>query len=1222
MPIRIHPQVVKLFLGLVQPPKNCQMYSNCLDTWSQGGLAVVDDHQLLLTGITTKKSIQAEAEEVYEDRMRILRTDNPHFYDPLDQFHLGFAGFQFGEQQEFLPVQDKLMIWKCSEHDANREAPMHLLGMEGMLSAMLVGGYFGVVLPKKWLGRQMTYMRWWQDHCATVARIKLPVGAVKWYDDRFEGLTPIRFPMPKIIDPEKKDELIAHESLEPEWQLFVFHRPAVYSKRTPRSEPLARIMPFAEFRFTPFIFPLETLQNDSIDECTKKFFRHDWWRNSVSLWRTMLEEHHNHSILGTYRTKAFGLNEQQDFWIFNPSEKAQHVIHRVPKAADLYEISKSGKRIPKDIRGVQIKFGSSVRIQPTSQYAIGALLDLKSQMGMEKNEDGDMEFSFDRMLYRKSFSEVRDEVIERIYEVGLVPYMTENDHHRMERQERWLSIQLTPSERMVHVGARTEEEQLDNPNNWEWMYEDIGIQATFPELYHMWAKRARQMNIHRFVNDFQFRDVVYLAIRQSQVLGDVPGLGKTRQALFASILRCARKVLIICPGKLIGTWQDEIRDTIVPFARMQKRDWQGNVIDPTVNVIEWGRDLTESHLARFNIIGIDKLKETPRDGRFYRCPVCGTVAYCKDAGKLMTCPGDANLDEDDPKRCSYLLKAWQEENRPIKGERPGRRKYRQITNDLGEVILKVNGTKYPLDKAWFKKFGEPLPKNFPLETVQVIDERRPKPAIPLMEQQESMYSKMIRLQTGMIDDPNRPGEQKPVYKMVKRPFHVKWTFAEQVRWMFPFVIADELHYIANEESKRNQAVEHVTGATRIGLTGTPMKGYPEKILPLLNWVFDRAVFPDYRDYDPEGMERFKKKYELVVHVDATELADGRMAGGQKKRLPKINNAELFQNEMSPLILRRIRNEPEVVACIPPYRIVRERVEVPMDEEHKTYYRKWLQVFAEWWAEMKREKEGQNVEKGNILTKLTYLANASFIPHFMLDSILGGKDEEGAAWARMIGKYKGPPVAKMKHAWKLIREAKHLGEKSLVFSYRQRNSDLGHHWSTKNGINSMVVDGRDSIKVKTGMDRSERHLKVQRFRSNAYDVMWAGTGALAEGMNIPEANHGIVMDATWDDVSIRQAIGRMLRIQQQRTVYAHYLMHHGAIDSYMFALSELKARSGDEAIDFMPFDDFHVGMVPDIQQYADAIVDGTQDKLARKMWTAIDFMQKKEEEEGDYGQASD
>lgn len=1227
---RVNPGVVNLFLSLLQPPKNTQLYSNAIDPWARGGAAFLDDRDVMLTGIAKSKAMQLEFEELFRNRMKVIRTDNPEYYDPPDQFHLGFAVHPFGERQEHIPVQDKLGIWKCSEHDPNRIAPAHVIGMEGLLRAVLCGGYFGVVVPKSWIGKRMSYMRWWQNHAALVANIKLPAGAVAWdygaqWREEVPGVDPVRMALPRSVHPETErvdreflalppedQRKIIGEDYSPEWRLCIFQKPTIYSDLTPRSAKIGNLMPFAEYRYSPFIFTLESFSSESIKSAMVKFFRHDWWKNNVNLWNQMLGEQDWHPDIGTTRTTAIGIPEKTNQFIFDAKPEYQQQLVVVDKAADI-----------KDNLGVQIKFGSRVRLTPRSGYAIGAVLDIKARGGMEANEEGQQEFTLDRELARRPFPELRDEVIAKICDAGLTPYMTANDFHRMKKRERWLSIQLTPTERDVHVGAHTEEEQIKDPGNWETMYDDVGMRSTFPELIEMWMKRAKQMKIDRFVNEFQLRDIVYQAIYQSHLNGNVPGLGKTRETLFTAILRGVTKMLIIVPSKLIGTWQDEIRDVIVPYARLQKRNWQGKIIDPTVNVIEYGADLAESNLAMFNLIGMDKLKQTPRDGLFYKCPECGTIVFSKYKDSVITCPGDANSPgrpmEEFKKQCSQRLVNWREENRYIPGERQGRRKYRVFFDENGNEILRINGTKYPWQKAWAKKFGEAPPDNFPVERMKVVDERRPRPDIPICEATPVMHSKMIRYRSGTEID-KITNEEKPIFKYKKRDFHVKWTFAELVRWRFNFVAADELHHYANESSKRNQALEHVTGSTRIGLTGTPMKGYPEKILPLINWVFPREVFPDYREYDPEGTARWNKKYQLVVNIDATELADGTMSGGERKRLPKINNPELFQAEMSSLILRRVRHEPEVVRSVPPYEIQRNYIEVPMDEQHKLYYQKWLNAFSEWWAEMKRERDGVNVEAGSILTKLTYLSNASFIPHYMLDPIYKGADIEGKKWAKIIGPYKGPVVGKMRKAWELVREAIGRNEKTLVFSYRTKNSDLGHLWCKKQGFASMTVDGRDSLTVKSGNDRTERHLKVQQFRERDYQVMWAGTNALAEGMNIPEANNGIVMDYYWEDIAIRQAIGRMLRIQQQKKVTANYLLHLGAIDSYMAALSLLKARSTDEAIDYMQFDDFHVGMVPDIRAYADAIVDGTTNVLTRKMWTAIDFMTKKKDEEGDYDNA--
>jgi hypothetical protein len=85
----------------------------------------------------------------------------------------------------------------------------------------------------------------------------------------------------------------------------------------------------------------------------------------------------------------------------------------------------------------------------------------------------------------------------------------------------------------------------------------------------------------------------------------------------------------------------------------------------------------------------------------------------------------------------------------------------------------------------------------------------------------------------------------------------------------------------------------------------------------------------------------------------------------------------------------------------------------------------------------------------------------------------------------------------------------------------------------------------------------------------------------------------------------QALGRMIRPQQKKDIFAHFLMHEGTVEEYMIALCYLKKRSHDEGIDGISFDDITSEMIPDFSQYADSIVDGTEHILKRKMWLQVE-----------------
>jgi SNF2 family DNA or RNA helicase len=59
--------------------------------------------------------------------------------------------------------------------------------------------------------------------------------------------------------------------------------------------------------------------------------------------------------------------------------------------------------------------------------------------------------------------------------------------------------------------------------------------------------------------DYQEEGVEFLAARRRAYLADVPGLGKTAQAIMAARLIRARNTLIVCPASAVAVWQDEYR---------------------------------------------------------------------------------------------------------------------------------------------------------------------------------------------------------------------------------------------------------------------------------------------------------------------------------------------------------------------------------------------------------------------------------------------------------------------------------------------------------------------------------------------------------------------------------------------------------------------------------------------------------------------------------------
>lgn len=1199
--------IAALFLALLRPIKNCSLYCPTVDSaiypLGRSAFDLLNLRGFRIAGITNNQSVSQYLTD--EEKVSLVETDDPNLIDVQDEFHYALALPQFqvdpiNNRPTYPVLRDQMCNYECSKGFTNRETPLHLILLEQMLKATLVGGYFAAVLPKKWIGNQMMYMRWWIDNAAQVARIALPSSAVQVRQYLYGNEHFCSHPDHQRCEHGYQEfdgqefSRLKHHCQDPhhfEWvdgpdmELHIWQHPLLKLEvsKLANSFRMARKLTFAEFRYSTYIASVEDLSEYGVEKAWQRFSGNEWYRNNIKLWNRFLEDVYADS--SAYRlSRSYAPNL--------PSPKNVYHLPITEKMTDNVRIIKSVDDVKTDSHAVIIKPFSPIKIRPLSSIGRCMLHEFFISMGGEPDDresannngnTGNWVYTVKKLLNREPYVNVKEWLIKGLRERGLQPCILANDWQKLQRRIRNINVQLTPQERLipVHIISTGPNGEEIKETIWETVFEEIGMKAMHPELLHMWSQRAKKMKLHMpgMSFGFQFENIAYLAAKQSSLFSDEPGLGKTRQTLFVSLLRCAEKVLLVVPAKLIGIWQEEIEQLITPYVRRQRLNWQRKPMKSDYQIIEWADQCSPDRLKSINIISYDKLKSTPRDGKFYKCPRCGMIAYSAKGMKEIPCPGNVDkYPEDDPRQCSNLIKAWREDC-----VNKGLRKYK--VSLLTSKKVHWNST----------------------DPCKIIDQRPAKPKIPMMQPQKHMYKKLRKVVTGYREDES--GRKTPMYATRERDFHVKWTFAELLRWSFNHVSADEALYMKNADTKRSQAIKHVCGQSRYTLTGTPIKGFPQSVLSMLNWTLDREVFPLYREYERGGQYRFLAKYKTEVRVGGSSQDTGKA-----KQIPKINNPELFQSEIAPFMRRNTRSQPNVLRDIPKKEIDIDCLKVPMDEEHRAYYQKWIDVFIEWWELMKQEEEGKSA-RGELIVKLSYLRNASNIPHFMLEKIAHSKDAQFKQWAQLIGPYKSKQLPQKFVAMQnMVKEIAKKRDKVIVFSSRRANTDLGFKWAEKIGLPSLVVDGRVPLEIKIKTNRSERQERVDKFRYQDYTVMWAGLTALAEGMNIPEANHGIFMDYSWEPTEWMQALGRMIRPQQTKTIYGRFLCHDGTIDDYMAAWCLLKQKAMEEGVDYMEFDDFSAEMIPDIHQYADAIVDGTEAVLKQKMWLAVDKIRSDAREE--------
>ena len=103
---------------------------------------------------------------------------------------------------------------------------------------------------------------------------------------------------------------------------------------------------------------------------------------------------------------------------------------------------------------------------------------------------------------------------------------------------------------------------------------------------------------HDGLYDYQKAGVEFLAHRRRAYLADVPGLGKTAQALVAADLVDAKNIVVVCPASAIPVWQQEA-----------KRWWRPHM-GRRMTITSYGKLIRSDPLGRLDLVILDEAHYT------------------------------------------------------------------------------------------------------------------------------------------------------------------------------------------------------------------------------------------------------------------------------------------------------------------------------------------------------------------------------------------------------------------------------------------------------------------------------------------------------------------------------------------------------------------------------------------------------------------------------------
>lgn len=375
-------------------------------------------------------------------------------------------------------------------------------------------------------------------------------------------------------------------------------------------------------------------------------------------------------------------------------------------------------------------------------------------------------------------------------------------------------------------------------------------------------------------------------------------------------------------------------------------------------------------------------------------------------------------------------------------------------------------------------------------------------------------------------------------------------------------ICDEGGLLSNSHSQQSEAVGSLKVKRTYVMDGTPIRGYPRDMLPLLQATTGGAMAhqPYSNDNRAEinsalaksarhsmrGVDAFREEFCVFEWVTNEFKED--LQKGAKREIPRIKSPGAFRQLLNPSVFRILRGQPEVsdyVCTKEPQRLAPELVE--WDRHHLEYYLKVATEFSQWYIRQREALKGTAKGLGleAILARISAVEKAANAPMMEIEGA-------GAPYSAL--------TSKMRRLVRRLSIRAAEGRKSIVYIQNPIVIDRIAIELEKAGIECVKFHGQMDIKART------RDLH-ERFRKGSAKVLlssWVGQ----RGLNLPEASCVIFYSRNWSAVAEEQAIARILRPDQVEDVLpVEYLQLEGSIDEYMAQVVDWKKAAAAVGLDY-------------------------------------------------------
>ncbi len=323
------------------------------------------------------------------------------------------------------------------------------------------------------------------------------------------------------------------------------------------------------------------------------------------------------------------------------------------------------------------------------------------------------------------------------------------------------------------------------------------------------------------------------------------------------------------------------------------------------------------------------------------------------------------------------------------------------------------------------------------------------------------------------------------------------------------VVADEAQHLKNPATRHARAMRNLPADYRIALTGTPVENHLGDL-----WALVAFIAPGYLG----SAEEFRKTYAIPIERHQDEEA-----------------TEKLRRLVGPLILRRLKSDPEVIGDLPEK--LEHTIYATLTREQAALYEAVVQ------ETLARSEDAMGLQRhGAVLAGLMKLKLICNHPA----AVLG---DAGPLAGRS---------GKLDRLTEMLEEVLAEGDQALIFTQFARfGARMQEYLSRRLDCPVLFLDGSTS--------RREREARIARFQGGEAPLFILSLKAGGVGLNLTAANHVFHFDRWWNPAVEDQATDRAYRIGQRRAVMVHKLVTAGTLEERIDQLLAEKRRLSDQVI---------------------------------------------------------